>query len=1028
MKDIPLPIKIVAVVVVLLFFVMMAYFFIASKNNSKGDSSTDPIAFVDPFPVPLPPRPPSLYPTAVLSVDSTIVPYGGKAVLSWSSSNAVSCTALDGWEGKQATSGTLSTGALTSARTYDIKCDGAAGESSVQSVTVNVIPIPTGTLSANPNPVPYGGNSTLTWSSSDETDECVASGAWSGTKKIFGTETENGLTSSRTYVLKCTGRGGSNLSSVEVKVIPLPRGNFYADTNPVPYRGTTTLSWASSDATSCIGLGAWSGVKGVSGSQSIGPLTSPKTYILKCSGRGGIASKSLTVNVLALPKGTFVAEPSFVPYNGTAVLSWSMSGNVTSCMASGGWSGAKAPSGSESVGPLVAQQKYALTCTGPAGDSIPQTVTIKVGGRIFAGGDNNGGNPVGGNSTTEPNGGEIKPDKPTEEFVAQPEAVPYGTSPTLVWSSVATDACVASGTDSSWKGAKEISGTETPNPIKRATTYTLRCSGRGGSVLKSITVNVIALPTTGILRVDPNPVPHGERTNITWYASKDATSCMASGGWSGTKSIGGTEIIGPFDATQVMTLTCSGPGGQSTPQSTTVKVLPRGDFWAEASEIVAGTKPTLHWKMEGATQCVASGGWTGAKTPDGHESVDPIIRPTSNKSYTLRCTGPGGTKTSTVAVKLILLPTNSFSSSLSVVPYQTAGMVNASPTDDLKGVTLTWSPSPDVTVCTASGGWSGEKSLAQGSTEVIRELTKTQKYTLTCNGHGGEVVKSVTIKVKPFVDLTLVNPPSRLVTASSNTYEIPLNGAPILRWSVANADSCQPSGWNSDQKLRPDEWITPAKTVDAVSVTTNYRLTCANADGEVTKSVILTIKAPTLSLSADSLSIPYNGGTTLRWSVTDATSCSASNGWSGEKSVSGGTENTAIIQKNHTYKLTCVGSGGRTVTETVEVKVRPKVWLRIRTRDTDNADVDFEWQSWNATSCSAKGEKLELNKSGNSTNWDGNKPLSDKEIKVGYSGSHGAKNVSSMRYTLSCTGSGGTTDAVLDVSWTGDSVPFEVTR
>jgi len=51
-------------------------------------------------------------------------------------------------------------------------------------------------------------------------------------------------------------------------------------------------------------------------------------------------------------------------------------------------------------------------------------------------------------------------------------------------------------------------------------------------------------------------------------------------------------------------------------------------------------------------------------------------------------------------------------------------------------------------------------------------------------------------------------------------------------------------------------------------------------------------------------------GTTLTWSATNATSCSASGGWSGTKAVSG-TESTGALTSNSTFGIECVGPGGR---------------------------------------------------------------------------------------------------------------------
>jgi chitinase len=57
------------------------------------------------------------------------------------------------------------------------------------------------------------------------------------------------------------------------------------------------------------------------------------------------------------------------------MLSWS-SNNTISCFASGGWSGNKSLSGSETVSP-PATTTYWLTCQGPGG-SVTQSVTVTV--------------------------------------------------------------------------------------------------------------------------------------------------------------------------------------------------------------------------------------------------------------------------------------------------------------------------------------------------------------------------------------------------------------------------------------------------------------------------------------------------------------------------------------------------------------------------------------------------------------------------------------------------------------------------
>jgi hypothetical protein len=58
------------------------------------------------------------------------------------------------------------------------------------------------------------------------------------------------------------------------------------------------------------------------------------------------------------------------------VIIWATS-NVNGCLASGGWSGSREPSGVETVGPLVAATAFALVCTG-AGGTVESTTQITV--------------------------------------------------------------------------------------------------------------------------------------------------------------------------------------------------------------------------------------------------------------------------------------------------------------------------------------------------------------------------------------------------------------------------------------------------------------------------------------------------------------------------------------------------------------------------------------------------------------------------------------------------------------------------
>jgi hypothetical protein len=84
------------------------------------------------------------------------------------------------------------------------------------------------------------------------------------------------------------------------------------------------------------------------------------------------------VMAAATPTVTLTASPLNVAAGGTSMLTWT-STDVAGCSASGGWTGTKGPSGSESVGPIQSSTSYQLTCLG-AGGNAGAIVQVTVGG------------------------------------------------------------------------------------------------------------------------------------------------------------------------------------------------------------------------------------------------------------------------------------------------------------------------------------------------------------------------------------------------------------------------------------------------------------------------------------------------------------------------------------------------------------------------------------------------------------------------------------------------------------------------
>ncbi len=91
--------------------------------------------------------------------------------------------------------------------------------------------------------------------------------------------------------------------------------------------------------------------------------------------------------------------------------------------------------------------------------------------------------------------------------------------------------------------------------------------GGGGSVEPTV-------PSASItLSISDNQIYIGESVTLTW-STTNATSCSASGSWSGSKPLSGSETITPdSDGSKSFTLTCSNSAGTSTSRTVSTNVI-----------------------------------------------------------------------------------------------------------------------------------------------------------------------------------------------------------------------------------------------------------------------------------------------------------------------------------------------------------------------------------------------------------------------------------------------------------------------
>ncbi len=320
-------------------------------------------------------------------------------------------------------------------------------------------------------------------------------------------------------------------------------------------------------------------------------------------------------------------------------------------------------------------------------------------------------------------------------FSASPTSIYLGESTDLTWAvdgATSCDATVLSAGAGSWAGSKSSSGgTESVTPTSTGTKrYVLACSSPGGNISETVDVVVNSLPAPIIQNLSAiTPIDLGDPTTITWRVSGDATTCTASGNWSGLKSHANwvfyNQTVTPTTAgLKTYTLTCSNAGGIVS-RSTGVQV--------NTTDGTCGTRNTTY-----GTETA----WPGSSTycASGTASASPVF-PTDGNSVSWICNGSGGGTNQNCAATNVAAP---------VIENLSA----TTPVELGQPTTISWRVSGGATTCTANstdGDWLGPKSHVNGqnynepaSPTLPLEL---KTYTLSCTNLGGPTIMSTDVQV-----------------------------------------------------------------------------------------------------------------------------------------------------------------------------------------------------------------------------------------------------------------------------------------
>lgn len=218
---------------------------------------------------------------------------------------------------------------------------------------------------------------------------------------------------------------------------------------------------------------------------------------------------------------------------------------------------------------------------------------------------------------------------PTLSFSISPTSVPVGQKNVFTWASTNATTCLG-GWSNPPQSTYALQGTSTVGPYGTAGTYTftITCTGPGGSVTKSVTMQVTASTAAPTLTLTATPTSvYATRASTLKWSTTNATSCTASGAWTGAKAVSGSVSTGALSATKTYTLTCKGAGGSIVKSvKVTVMPLPPPPTLTLTPSLLAGVSVVLSWTSTGATRCTASNTagvttWSGAKALKGTQTV-----------------------------------------------------------------------------------------------------------------------------------------------------------------------------------------------------------------------------------------------------------------------------------------------------------------------------------------------------------------------------------------------------------------------
>ncbi len=218
-----------------------------------------------------------------------------------------------------------------------------------------------------------------------------------------------------------------------------------------------------------------------------------------------------------------------------------------------------------------------------------------------------------------------------------------------------------------------------------------------------------------------------------------------------------------------------------------------------------------------------------------------------------------------------------------------------------KLLTITVSSSTNGTISLSDNlGQNTTANLVANTPQVIALNWPNASSVVFWNFPSGVVLDNIAWTAPAYVP-----PPPTTASLVANPVSIVSGDSSTLTWSSLNATSCTGAGFDTNGTLSGSISVSPLST-------TTYSVSCVGLSGTANATAGITVTpppVPSISLVASPTAIIAGGTSTLNWTATNATSCSAS--WTSISATTG--SELVAPSTTTTYDMSCVGPGGTIV-------------------------------------------------------------------------------------------------------------------